>query len=286
MDCTENTEKNKDGIVKSIKSKIPLMTAEVNKMILELQHVKFLDVKYDKDLTQKTDTELYAKRTEEAKHYFDLCLQFSKQADKYRDQQQVLDMAIDKFEEVDAFKKDAKIKYDLWNSLMNWVQLTSKWDGSMFHEIDTDEISRESEKYSKIVVICSQLQDSTAVERLAEKVRQFKDTMPIVLALGNSKLQPRHWTQIKEIMKTELELEKKEFTLGQIIENRAADYSEQIQFISITATQESKLEDDLQKITEDWKGFSLPTQSSVTTEGALLFSSIEIQQDLIDDFLT
>lgn len=31
MDCTENTEKNKEGIVKSIKGKIPLMIAEVNK---------------------------------------------------------------------------------------------------------------------------------------------------------------------------------------------------------------------------------------------------------------
>ncbi len=63
-------------------------------------------------------------------------------------------MQIEKFEEIDFFKKDAKIKYDLWNSLDCWSQLIQKWVGSQFHEIDTEEISKESEKYSKIVVIC------------------------------------------------------------------------------------------------------------------------------------
>lgn len=108
-------------------------------------------------------------------------------------------MQIDKFEEVDSFKKDAKIKYDLWSALNNWNQLNKKWEDSQFHEIDTEEISKESEKYSKTVVICKQLgESSTAVKKLTQMVFDFKDTMPIVLALGNNKLQPRHWNQIKE----------------------------------------------------------------------------------------
>jgi len=32
MECTDNTEKNKEGIVRSIKQKTPLLTAEVNKL--------------------------------------------------------------------------------------------------------------------------------------------------------------------------------------------------------------------------------------------------------------
>lgn len=39
-------------------------------------------------------------------------------------------MQIDKFEEIDNFKKDAKMTYDLWNSLDNWSQLIKKWVGS------------------------------------------------------------------------------------------------------------------------------------------------------------
>ena len=51
--------------------------------------------------------------------------------------------------------------------------------------------------------------NSTAVKKLRQKVFEFKETMPIVIALGNKNLQAHHWKQIKdEILKIDIEMEK------------------------------------------------------------------------------
>lgn len=42
---------------------------------------------------------------------------------------------------------------------------------------------------------------STAVRHLKRLVFEFKETMPIVEALGNDYLESFHWKQIKDILK-------------------------------------------------------------------------------------
>jgi hypothetical protein len=48
--------------------------------------------------------------------------------------------------------------------------------------------------------------------------------MPIVEALGNKNLKEEHWTEIKDIIKTNYELEKKEFKLAKLIEFNVSDH--------------------------------------------------------------
>ena len=50
--------------------------------------------------------------------------------------------------------------------------------------------------------------------------------MPIVTALGNEKLEPYHWMEIKEVLNmtdSELDLEEKKFTLGELIKFEVGD---------------------------------------------------------------
>lgn len=71
MECTENAEKNKEGIIKSIKHKIPLMIAEVVWHQEELNHQKFTDIFFEKEKITNME-ELFKQRAEEAKVFFDL----------------------------------------------------------------------------------------------------------------------------------------------------------------------------------------------------------------------
>jgi|JI10StandDraft_1071094.scaffolds.fasta_scaffold14117_4 hypothetical protein len=60
-------------------------------------------------------------------------------------------------------------------------------------------------------------------------VNSFKETMPIVTALSSDFLMERHWNEIKKILKNpEIELEKKEYTLGTLIKMEVDKYADQI----------------------------------------------------------
>lgn len=51
----------------------------------------------------------------------------------------------------------------------------------------------------------------------------FKETMPIVEALGNKNLKVEHWEEIKAVLNIpEFPLEEKQFTLGKLIEFNVA----------------------------------------------------------------
>ena len=70
-------------------------------------------------------------------------------------------------------------------------------------------------------------------------VFNFKDTMPIVKALGNSNLKDIHWDEIKQVLDTDFPLEDKEnldLTLGKLIDMGVSEYVDEITLISVTAT--------------------------------------------------
>jgi hypothetical protein len=74
-------------------------------------------------------------------------------------------------------------------------------------------------------------------------VFDFRETMPIVEALGNKNLKVEHWTDIKNILGLPADylLEERKFNLGELISFDVAQYQEEIIHISVTATQEFNL---------------------------------------------
>lgn len=56
-------------------------------------------------------------------------------------------------------------------------------------------------------------------------VFQFKETMPIVVALGNKYLEKVHWDEIYILLgEPDINLEDREFNLGQLINLNVANY--------------------------------------------------------------
>jgi dynein heavy chain len=64
------------------------------------------------------------------------------------------------------------------------------------------DITLKSEYYTKIALQCerNQPKNSTAVQTLKKLVFDFRETIPIVEALGNKNLKVEHWTDIKNIL--------------------------------------------------------------------------------------
>jgi dynein heavy chain len=117
-----------------------------------------------------------------------------------------------------------------------WQDMVDNWINSPFESIDTDTISQEAEKYTKIISRCERGlgSSSTAVQHLKNKVFEFKETMPIVNALGNKHLKAEHWSQIQDdVLKVDFAMENKDFTLGTLIDINIANFQDDIIDISI-----------------------------------------------------
>ena len=197
---TENIDNRKKTVVENIKKKIPVFQKEVQVFREKLQNPRYLDI--ESDINQVLD---------EMKEISKECDIFVATSKKFQVWQTTLDMEMNQFVDVDEVKREVQDRISLWNAIKDWQIKVNDWNLAPFESVDTESISLEAEKYTKIVIRCERglKKESSAVNRLREKVFEFKKTMPIVIALGNKNLQPYHWKQIKEeILKVDIEMEK------------------------------------------------------------------------------
>ena len=74
-------------------------------------------------------------------------------------------------------------------------------------------------EYNKIAVKSQKGMEGNEVPIIwGAAVVQFKNTLPVVVALRNKALKDRHWAMITEMIGQELNLEADDFTLGALLE--------------------------------------------------------------------
>jgi len=104
-------------------------------------------------------------------------------------------------------RTDLNLRSMMWTSLKEWKELTSKWIEGKFLDIDTEEIRKEGEKHQRVTNRCNKnLPANPVLKELTGLVHEFKDTMPVVLALRNKYLKDYHWVEIKRIIGREFEI--------------------------------------------------------------------------------
>ena len=208
-------------------------------------------------------------------------------ADQCNQVQKALELEVSPFDVVDDVRSEVSIRAELWASLKEFKLLEDRWKTEGFGKIDTNFLCESAEKYTKVVLRCENhgLKEFTAVQTLRREVLQFKETMPVVEALSNPRLKAVHWKEIKEVIGTDLGLENRDFTLETLISLNAAKRKEEIHNISVTASQEYILKQQLKSIKGRWekRGFATKLylkdqqrdQVTVITGSELLFADLD-----------
>lgn len=211
--------------------------------------------------------------------------------------QQTLDMGtINQFGNVDEAKRNHEFRYKLWHALRDWMEYTNGWMSDIFEKIDTHAIKLLSDKYTKISLQCERNlpAGSSAVTGLKKLVSDFRETMPVVEALGCAVLKDYHWQDIRAIIETvaeipgDFDLENRQFKLGDLIELDVASVQEEIVKVQQTATQENKLYDEVAEIEAVLKhlDFELDTRPGKKGDDVPILKNVDKTQADIDEQLT
>jgi dynein heavy chain, axonemal len=90
------------------------------------------------------------------------------------------------------------MRLSIWNSLDEWGKLKLQWVDTPFEQIDAEAIKSKCDFYSKIINKCiKNMPPNSVLDKLKKLVFEFKDTIPVVVALRNPALTVHHWQQIK-----------------------------------------------------------------------------------------
>ena len=141
MNTAESIGHKKKANIDKIKKEIPVFEQQVEGFRDKLKNPKYLDISNNLDamLTQMEELEKE-------------CADLVATSKKYQEWQMTLDMEVNQFVKVDEARQEVKDRISLWNAIKDWQIMVNGWVNAPFESIDTDTISQEAEKYTKIVI--------------------------------------------------------------------------------------------------------------------------------------
>uniref|UniRef100_A0A8C6E8C9 Dynein axonemal heavy chain 14 n=1 Tax=Moschus moschiferus TaxID=68415 RepID=A0A8C6E8C9_MOSMO len=147
---------------------------------------------------------------------------------------------------------DLTLRKILWDAQEEWETLFWEWRNSTLDSIDTESVYRNVSKWMQIISVLEKgLPKNDMVTHLKQSVIDFKQELPIIIALGNPCLKPRHWEALQEIIGKSVSLDKN-CTVENLLALKMFQYENEINEISTSATNEATLEKMLYKIIDLW----------------------------------
>eukprot|EP00929_Paragymnodinium_shiwhaense_P066427 TRINITY_DN33321_c0_g4_i1.p1 TRINITY_DN33321_c0_g4~~TRINITY_DN33321_c0_g4_i1.p1 ORF type:complete len:3770 (+),score=1255.81 TRINITY_DN33321_c0_g4_i1:195-11312(+) len=207
-------------------------------------------------------------------------------AGRFNRYQDVLKMELTSFEDVEELKGGFAVRAKLWRGIDSWDQLNADWKATPFGTVEVEAISKSVAEYNKVAVQSSKAMPENEVANIwGTAVTQFKNTLPVVVALRNKALKGRHWELITNLIGQELDLEDDEFTLGKLLEMGVDQHMEQIQDISGKATAEQSLEEMLEKVRKTWDDQELIVNPYKDSKDVFMLGSVEDITIALEDSL-
>jgi dynein heavy chain len=262
---------------KALEQDIPELKSRVNAQSKQLQAADFKDVSKMGKEHRAAVLEMIDALDKDVKQSIDDASRFN----RYQD---VLKMEVTPFEEADDLKANFQVCAALWRGIDSWEGLQDEWLVTSFAQVPVEVITKKVQEYNKLAVKAQKGLEGNEIPTLwGTAVTKFKNTLPVVIALRNKALKPRHWEEITKLIGQELALDDEAFTLGKLLEMGVDEQMEPIQEISGRATAELALEEMLDKVKKTWDDQELIVNSY--KDSAYILGSVEDITVALEDSL-
>ncbi|XP_044147930.1 LOW QUALITY PROTEIN: dynein axonemal heavy chain 14 [Bufo gargarizans] len=184
--------------------------------------------------------------------------------------------------ELSEIECDLGLRKLLWEAKEEWWILSTKWRQTSFENLNVDFIQRDVNRFSHTLFVLEKgLPPNEVVMGLKQSITDFKQSLPIVVALRNPCLHARHWEVIHFTIGRMITKDKN-FTLGNLLELRIFQHKDKIIDISTTATNEATLEGMLSKVIGLWSktDFKLTPHKSEISEILIIATAEDITAQL------
>nr|XP_015221526.1 PREDICTED: dynein heavy chain 10, axonemal [Lepisosteus oculatus] len=121
---------------------------------------------------------------------------------------------------------------------------------------------------------------------LDAKMKEFKDSIPLLLDLKNEALRERHWKELMERTGTSFEMNPDTFTLENMFAMELHKYADVISEIVTSAVKELSIEKGVKDVVDTWENMKFTVQryyKGTQERGSILGSVDEILQNLDDN---
>lgn len=178
---------------------------------------------------------------------------------------------------------------ELWITAADWQNWQDSWINDPFETLDASKINDDVRNAERTMVKClNQFKEMPTVAAVAkatlDKIQDFKPNMPLLLALRNPGMRPRHWERVSNSLNIKLSVGEEGTirNLQDVFDLNLLDHLEQINAISDVASKEFTIEKALTDMKAAWTTANFEVISYRNTGTYVIKIPEETQQQLDD----
>ncbi|XP_053633338.1 dynein axonemal heavy chain 6-like [Cherax quadricarinatus] len=249
------------------------VAAETAKLAEQVQALRFLRVTSDREealkMLEAADSRASTIRT---------------QATTVIDYQTTFQMPVCPFKDLVEVEQEISLKMLLWRSLYEWEELTERWYQNEVRSLDVKEVSGVTLKYrEKLDYLMAATAHSDVLLHLQSLITHLQEKLPVLEALTDSALRPRHWQEIDAALSEPLP---SSLTLAHVDEMGLHKHAHTLQQVAHTAQLQRDMEDRLKKVEESWEAATIPVVDYIRKDMFVLGDLAQLDSLLLDTDLT
>jgi len=194
------------------------------------------------------------------------------------------------YSRVAELKRTFEPFFVFWPSVDQWMKLKQTLKEKPIIQLNADQVAKDLQSIFQALHKSTRnfKNGPTAVLQISTElkadVNEMKDHMPLLTALLNPGMKPRHWTKLSEELGFEFALDD-EITLHDSLELKLEEKIDIISDVVSVASKEYSIETALQKMQTEWEEILLDIHPYKDTGTYVLKGSDDIIQKLDDDMV-
>ncbi|KAK3885101.1 hypothetical protein Pcinc_010652 [Petrolisthes cinctipes] len=196
-------------------------------------------------------------------------------------------MEVCPFKELMEVEEEICLKMMLWRSLSEWEDLTHQWYQSEVSELDVRKVRHVTGEYrgrvNHLMGASEEDQHSDVLFHLDSLVSLLEEKLPVLEALTDSALRPRHWQEIDASLSSSLP---RALTLAHVDQLALHQHAHTLQQVAHTAQLQREMENRLKQIEERWEEATIPIKDYTRKDMYVLGDLSHLDTLLLDTDLT
>ncbi|KAK4312552.1 hypothetical protein Pmani_016019 [Petrolisthes manimaculis] len=196
-------------------------------------------------------------------------------------------MEVCPFKELKEVEEEICLKMMLWRSLSEWEDLTHRWYQSEVSELDVRKVRHVTGEYrgrvNHLMGASEEDQHSDVLFHLDSLVSLLEEKLPVMEALTDSALRPRHWQEIDASLSSSLP---RALTLAHVDQLALHQHTHTLQQVTHTAQLQREMENRLKQIEERWEEATIPIKDYIRKDMYVLEDLSHLDTLLLETDLT
>ncbi|XP_053555751.1 dynein axonemal heavy chain 10 [Bombina bombina] len=213
-------------------------------------------------------------------------LNYEKERQKLANAEKLFDLPITMYPDLIQVQKEItglRQIYDLYNAQK---LAKEEWSQTLWANLNVQVLQDGIESFLKgFRKLSKEIRTLPVAFYLESKMKEFKDSIPLLLDLKNESMRDRHWKDLMTRTSTSFEMNPDTFTLENMFAMELHKYVDVISDIVASAVKELSIEKGVKDIVDTWENMKFTVQRYVkgTQERGTILGSVDDILQILDD---